>query len=144
MLTLTLREQPSVQLETEVISPDTTASLDHAAIRALPVLLGKRRHRLDDFFEVDGEGSEEIVIRGDCAKVKMIGHRMTRGSQCGEVRNGCAGDEARGRTRGKTEKLDQPARGGLLQVRNARRDRIERGILIPRGGEPARGECSRQ
>ncbi|MBI3411911.1 MAG: formylmethanofuran dehydrogenase subunit C [Planctomycetes bacterium] len=80
MITLTLKEQPSVPLEAEVISPDVLANLDHAAVRALPVYLGKRRLRLDEFFEVDGPGSEQIVIRGDAGKVKMIGRGMTRGS----------------------------------------------------------------
>ena len=79
MITLTLKEQPSVPLEAETLSPDVMAELDHAAIRALPVFLGKRQLRLDDFFEVEGEASDEIKIKGDAAKVKWIGHRMTRG-----------------------------------------------------------------
>jgi len=79
MITLTLKEQPSVPLEAEMLSPDVTAALDHDAVRALPVFLGKRQCRLDDFFEVDGAGSDEIEIRGDAAKVKHIGRGMTRG-----------------------------------------------------------------
>lgn len=80
MITLTLKEQPSVPLEAEVLSPDVLANLDHAAVRALSVHLGKRRLRLDEFFEIDGAGSEQIVIRGDAGKVKMIGRGMTHGS----------------------------------------------------------------
>ena len=34
---------------------------------------------MDDFFTVDGEGGDEIEIRGDAAKVKWIGRDMTRG-----------------------------------------------------------------
>lgn len=79
MITLTLKEQPKVPLEAEAISPDVLAPLSPDAIRALPVHLGKRRVRLDDFFDVDGAGGDEIEIRGDAAKVKWIGRGMTRG-----------------------------------------------------------------
>lgn len=79
MITLTLREPPTVPLEAEAISPDVMATLRHEAIRALPVFLGKRQRRLDDFFEVDGAASDEVTIRGDLGKVKWIGRGMTRG-----------------------------------------------------------------
>ncbi len=79
MITLTLKEQPSVPLEAESISPDVTADLAHDAVRALPVFLGKRQCRLDEFFEVDGATSDEIEIHGDAAKVKWIGRGMTKG-----------------------------------------------------------------
>ena len=79
MITLTLKEQPAVPLEAESICPDVAADLNHDAIRALPVFLGKRQCRLDEFFEVDGAAGDEIEIRGDAAKVKWIGRGMTRG-----------------------------------------------------------------
>jgi formylmethanofuran dehydrogenase subunit C len=76
---LTLRERPHVPLEAEVLTPDVIAPLGHDAVRALPVVLGKRQHRLDDFFEVEGAGSEELEVRGDAGRVKWIGRGMTRG-----------------------------------------------------------------
>jgi formylmethanofuran dehydrogenase subunit C len=76
---LTLKEQPTVPLEAEVLTPDTIAPLDHDAVRALPVFLGKRQYRLDDFFAVEGAGSEDVEIRGEAGKVKWIGRGMTRG-----------------------------------------------------------------
>src|SRR5437868_5833935 len=79
MLTLTLKEPTAVPLEAEVLSPDALAPLKHVDVCALPVFLGKRQRRLDDFFEVEGDGSDEIEIRGDAAKVKWIGRGMTRG-----------------------------------------------------------------
>jgi formylmethanofuran dehydrogenase subunit C len=79
MITLTLKEQPAVPLEAEAISPDVTAPLAHDAVRALPIFLGKRRCRLDDFFEVEGAASDEIEVRGDAGKVKWMGRGMTRG-----------------------------------------------------------------
>jgi formylmethanofuran dehydrogenase subunit C len=79
MIVLTLKEQPSVPLEAEVVCPDVMKDLAHDEVRGLPVYLGKRQHRLDEFFEVDGARSDEIEIRGDAAKVKWIGRGMTRG-----------------------------------------------------------------
>ena len=79
MLTLTLQESPSVPLEADVLSPDMLAPLTIEAIRALPVYLGKRQRRLDDFFAVAGEAGDEIEIHGDLARVKWIGRGMTRG-----------------------------------------------------------------
>src|SRR5262249_52419899 len=76
---LTLKERPHVPLEAEVVTPDVIAPLRHAEVRALPVVLGKRRLRLDDFFEVEGAGSEALEIHGDASRVKWIGRGMTRG-----------------------------------------------------------------
>jgi formylmethanofuran dehydrogenase subunit C len=80
MITLTLKEPvDGVPLEAETICPDVLAGLDHSAVRALPVFLGKRQLRVDDFFTVDGEGSDEIELRGDLKKVRWLGRGMTRG-----------------------------------------------------------------
>ena len=79
MITLTLKEQPSVPLEAESLSPDVTSTLSHDTLRALPVFLGKRQRRLDDFFEIDGAASDDLTLRGDLGRVKWIGRGMTRG-----------------------------------------------------------------
>jgi formylmethanofuran dehydrogenase subunit C len=79
MLTLSLKEPPAVPIEAEVISPDVVASLSHADVCALPVQLGKRALRLDELFDVAGDGGDSIELRGDCAKVKWVGRGMTRG-----------------------------------------------------------------
>jgi formylmethanofuran dehydrogenase subunit C len=94
MIVFTLKDQPPVPLEAEILSPDHIAGLDNAAIRALPVFLGKRQLRVDDFFTVEGEACDQVIgdpatgdgangveieIRGDAAKVKWIGRAMTRG-----------------------------------------------------------------
>jgi formylmethanofuran dehydrogenase subunit C len=79
MITLTLKERTAVPLEAEALSPDVTANLSHDAVRALPVLLGKHPYRVDDFFEVQGQASDELEIHGDAGNVKWIGRGMTRG-----------------------------------------------------------------
>jgi formylmethanofuran dehydrogenase subunit C len=79
MITLSLKEQPNVPLEAEALSPDVVATLRHDEICAIPMFLGKRQVRVDAFFDVDGEASEELEIRGDAGRVKWLGRGMTRG-----------------------------------------------------------------
>lgn len=79
MLTLTLKDRPHVPLEAEVLSPDGLANLSPAEIAASTVYLGKRRLRLDDFFTIEGEPSDEIELHGDLRQVKWIGRGMTGG-----------------------------------------------------------------
>src|SRR2546428_13596195 len=79
MPTLTLKAQPPVPLEAENLSPDVTAALALDAVRALPVYLGKRPHRVDDFFEVDGPAGDELESRGDGRKIKWMVRGVTRG-----------------------------------------------------------------
>src|SRR5262249_8407007 len=76
---LTLKEQTTVPLEAEVLSPDVMAGLSEEAVRALPVFLGKHQYRLEEFFAVAGAASEDGRIHGDAGKVKWIGRGMTRG-----------------------------------------------------------------
>jgi formylmethanofuran dehydrogenase subunit C len=76
---LTLKECPHVPLEAEVLTPDVIATRGQNEVRALPVVLGKRQYRLDDFFEIEGPPSEELEIHGDVGRVKWIGRGMSRG-----------------------------------------------------------------
>jgi formylmethanofuran dehydrogenase subunit C len=76
---LRLKERPSVPLEAEVLTPDIIAPLKHGEVAALPVFLGKRQYRLADFFEIDGDGSDDLEIHGDAGRVKWIGRAMSRG-----------------------------------------------------------------
>jgi len=80
MITLTLKQPPTVPLEAESITPDLMVAASNAEIRALPVFHGKRQCRLDEYFDVDGDRSDQIVVRGDAAKVKWLGRGMTRGA----------------------------------------------------------------
>lgn len=79
MIRLTLKEPPPVPLEAEMLSPDMVAALTLDAVAALPVYLGKRERRVDDFFAVEGDPGDELEIHGDARRVKWIGRGMTRG-----------------------------------------------------------------
>src|SRR5215216_5483912 len=78
-LTLTLREPPTVPLETEGLSPDRLAARRRGEIEALTVWHGNRRAQLADFFAVSGNGDEELRVEGDLRRVKFVGAGMTAG-----------------------------------------------------------------
>ncbi len=79
MITLTLKDDPTVPLEADALSPDVVAPLAVGDVRALPVYLGKRQRRVADFFDVEGDPGDQIEIRGDLRRVKYVGRGMTRG-----------------------------------------------------------------
>ena len=76
-LTLTLREQPDVPLEAEVLTPDKLVG-DMTA--ALPLWHGKERTRVGEFFEVSGAG-DDVRVEGDLSRVRYVGAGMTSGSR---------------------------------------------------------------
>jgi formylmethanofuran dehydrogenase subunit C len=78
-ITLRLRRPPTVPLEAEVISPNKFVDLSTDEIRALIVYHGKRQLPLGEFFDVDGERSDDIVLHGALHKVRWIGRAMSKG-----------------------------------------------------------------
>jgi formylmethanofuran dehydrogenase subunit C len=78
-LTLTLREEPAVPLETDGLTPDRLAPLSRGEIEALPVWEGRRRARVGDFFAVSGDGDDDVRVEGDVGRVKFLGAGMTGG-----------------------------------------------------------------
>lgn len=79
MIKLTLKKPPTVTLEAETICPDRFVDLSNQQIAELTVFHGKRQHCLGDYFDIDGEQSDEVEITGDLHRVRMIGQRMSRG-----------------------------------------------------------------
>jgi formylmethanofuran dehydrogenase subunit C len=133
-LTLTLREQPDVPLEAEVLTPDRLVG----DIAALPLWHGKERTRVGEFFEVSG-GGDDVRLEGDLSRVRFVGAGMTAGRltvagdvgmsagagmRGGELRiEGDAGDHAgagmRGGTltiRGSAGRCGERMRGGEIVV----------------------------
>lgn len=80
MITLTMKQDPKVTLEAEVISPDRFLGLSNDQIRSSIVYHGKRQLPLGDFFDVDGQQSDCIEIHGNLHRVRHVGRAMTRGS----------------------------------------------------------------
>ena len=75
MITLRLKEQPSVPLEAEALSPDVIASLGLDAIRALPLHLGKRQHRLTHV----GDELQHVEGGGDQYRLSVTDHQVRSG-----------------------------------------------------------------
>jgi formylmethanofuran dehydrogenase subunit C len=80
MLRLRYHGATSSPIEAECISPDTLAGKSAAEIAALPVQHGNRSVPLGEFLAIEGDPSDgDIVVEGDCSKVKWLGAGMTRG-----------------------------------------------------------------
>src|SRR5919202_3579807 len=77
-LTLTLREEPAVPLEADVLRPDRLAGASREEIEALSVWHGNERARVGDFFAVSGAG-DDVRLEGDLRRVKFVGAGMTIG-----------------------------------------------------------------
>src|SRR5919202_2474249 len=77
-LTLTLREEPAVPLEADVLRPDRLAGASREEIEALSVWHGNERARVGDFFAVSGAG-DDVRLQGDLSRVKLVGAGMTAG-----------------------------------------------------------------
>lgn len=120
-LTLTLREQPDVRLEAEVLTPDRLAAAEDIA--ELPLWHGKERTRVGEFFAVSGAG-DDVRLEGDLSRVKFVGAGMTGGrlTVAGDV-----GMHAGAGMRGGELRVDGDAgdwagagmRGGTLVVRGS-------------------------
>jgi formylmethanofuran dehydrogenase subunit C len=79
VITLGLRQEFSVPLEAETITPDAFLGRSLSDIERLPVVQGNAEGRLADFFSVAGATDETIRLEGDLTRVKYIGKAMTRG-----------------------------------------------------------------
>jgi formylmethanofuran dehydrogenase subunit C len=77
-LTLTLREEPAVPLEAELLGPDRLAGASREEIEALPIWHGNERTRVGEFFAVSGAG-DDVRLEGDLSRVKFVGVGMTAG-----------------------------------------------------------------
>ena len=71
MIVLTLKERPPSRSRQKLFRPTSSANLSHDAVRALPVFLGKHQYRVDDFFEVEGEASDDAGDPRRCRQRQM-------------------------------------------------------------------------
>jgi formylmethanofuran dehydrogenase subunit C len=83
-VTLTVKQQPDLILEAESIIPDIFAGKTVAEIEKLPVYQGKQDSTIGEYFLVAGQSGKtaeetQIVVNGDCSKVKYIGSKMSAG-----------------------------------------------------------------
>jgi formylmethanofuran dehydrogenase subunit C len=80
MLLMRYQSTTTIPVEAECLTPDNLAGKAAAEVAALPVQHGNATVPLAKFFTVEGEtGDGEVVIEGDCGRVKWIGAGMSRG-----------------------------------------------------------------
>jgi formylmethanofuran dehydrogenase subunit C len=79
MTTLTLKAQPKVPLEAGVIAPDNFRDKRATEIAGLQVVHGNETALLGDFFNVEDDGTIDIVIEGNLSRFKSIAAGMTEG-----------------------------------------------------------------
>src|SRR3954464_2980058 len=144
-LTLTLREQPDVPLEADVLTPDRLGGAEE--VGALPLWHGKERTRVGEFFAVSGSG-DDVRVEGDLTRVWFVGAGMTAGrlTVAGDV-----GMHGGGRMRGGGVDGGGGAHARRRAARRGRRRRLgrrwdaRRHARRPRlGGAPARRRASRR
>jgi formylmethanofuran dehydrogenase subunit C len=70
----------TVPVEAPCVAPDRLSGLTATQIAALPVQHGNATATLGDFFSIAGDPSDaEVVIDGDCSRVKWLGSKMVGG-----------------------------------------------------------------
>ena len=80
MLHLRYRGTTTIPVEAECLTPDQLADKSAAEVASLPVQHGNRQEPLGEFFSAEGSAADgEVLIEGDCSRVKWIGAGMTRG-----------------------------------------------------------------
>jgi formylmethanofuran dehydrogenase subunit C len=123
MLRLTSIGNTTIPVEAEWIVPDLLAGKTAREIAGLPVQYGNAPAPLGEFFRVEGDaGDQEIVLAGDCSRVKLVGAGMKSGKMIVEGNIGMhVGAEMQG---GSIEIQGHAAdwagaemRGGALRIR---------------------------
>src|SRR5690242_10030909 len=80
MLRLRYQGATSIPVEAECIAPDALAGKSINEIAALSVQHGNASASLGEFFHIEGDaGDGNIVVEGDCRRVKRLGAHMTKG-----------------------------------------------------------------
>ena len=80
VISLRLKQEFSIPLEAEAITPDALEGRSLSEIEQLPVLHGNLAARVGDFFSVHGESADGAIrVEGNLSRVKYLGKGMTRG-----------------------------------------------------------------
>jgi formylmethanofuran dehydrogenase subunit C len=80
MLQLRCTYKGSVPVEAPCVAPDLLAGMNTSQIAALPVQHGNAVATLGDFFTITGDPADaDVVIEGDCTRIKWLGTKMAGG-----------------------------------------------------------------
>jgi formylmethanofuran dehydrogenase subunit C len=83
-VTLTVKKEPELYLECETLTPDAFAGKKADEIAKIPAYQGKEDTTLGEYFSIAGDAGAsaaetQIIINGDCSKMKYIGAKMSAG-----------------------------------------------------------------
>jgi formylmethanofuran dehydrogenase subunit C len=80
MLQLRCTYTGSVPVEVPCVAPDRIALLSADAVARLPVQHGNATVHLGDFFTITGDPADaDVVLDGDCSRIKWLGSKMSGG-----------------------------------------------------------------
>jgi formylmethanofuran dehydrogenase subunit C len=79
-LTLTLRAPPCVPLDMSPLTPNALAGKRWADIASIPLAAGNRTLRTADVFDIAGEDTTSINVRGGSERLIRVGGSMTTGT----------------------------------------------------------------
>jgi formylmethanofuran dehydrogenase subunit C len=80
MLLLKYKSTTTIPIEAEVITPEQFVGKTPAEIARLPVQHGNAQAPLGEFFVVEGDADDrQLVLEGDCSRVKLVGTGMKGG-----------------------------------------------------------------
>jgi len=83
-MTTRLRLKPGshdrpIPVDAASLSPDRIAPLSARQVADLPLVVGKGTERAGDLLEVEGDGSEDVLIEGDLSTFSRLGAGMSHG-----------------------------------------------------------------
>ena len=141
-VTLKRKESSTIPVEADSICPDRFVGRGPTEIAALPAFYGRRKVTLGDLFEVDGAGTDNVIVSGDLKAVKKIGQGMSMGriTVTGDVgpASGRVHDRRRDRRGGRRRRLGGRPHVGRPHRRPRRRRALRRRRLLRRDAGRAR------
>ena len=80
MTRLVLKAEPPVRVALDGLIPERLAELSPAEIERLPLVVGRRRELVGDWFRVEAGDPAQLQIEGNCRRLDRIGAGMSTGS----------------------------------------------------------------
>ena len=78
-LTFTLKASPQQRIDLSPLTPDQLVGKSPAEIGVLPLVVGRKKLRVDSLFDISGNNVDDIIIANSCDKLDYIGHDMKHG-----------------------------------------------------------------
>ncbi len=120
-LSFTLKIATAQRIDVSPLTPKHLAGLSLAKIEAMTLVVGNRRLRVEEIFEITGDNAHHLIFRGANAKLDYVGKDLDRGQI--QVQDVCGAYVGMGMTAGRISvhgDTDAFAacemKGGLLRI----------------------------